>query len=121
MAIIKLNGNIIPKVIIKVGQAQPATYKINLKPKDKNKAIVSTSNEADLSMHSDVSENKDLKGAELEWDIRVLRATKEPTEKYSIRIRIEQDGNLVENGFFKDEGEFGEKLAHVYFDLVEFR
>lgn len=121
MAIVKLSGTKIPKVKIKVGHAQPATYKIALKPNGKKRKNISMSNEADLADHPDITKISDLKGAELEWDVRVARATPNPTESYSIRVRIEQDGNLSENGFFKDEKEFGDALAHVYFDLVELR
>src|SRR5262245_36875814 len=99
----------IPVVTIKVGNINPASYQISLQlPGETSSTTISTSNAADLSKVAGVTSIDKLIGAELTWDVRLVRIGNSPHEQYAIRVRIDQDGKLAENGFQQDNGEFGD-------------
>ncbi len=122
MARVKLDRTAaLPIVTIKVGNINPASYQISLQlPGETSSKTISTSNVADLSTVPGVDDIDKLIGAELTWDVRVVRIGNSANEPYSIRVRIDQNGKLAENGLQQDTGEFGDLHAHQYFELIEF-
>ncbi len=114
MAAIQLNPEKgIPKVKIRVGYSQPATYKSWLKWPDGTKLNLGNDNEIDLANAPNIKSVQDLAEKTFIWDVRVVSATGSANEKYSVSISFTQDGVPVCDPIVS-EGEFEGNAAWCY-------
>ena len=107
MAAIELNINRgIPKVKIKVGYSQPATYQSWLKSADGSKQNMGGNYEIDLADATGIEKAQDLADKTFAWDVRVIRVTGGEGERFYISVEFTQDGvpmcdNIVREGKFE--------------------
>lgn len=109
----------LPTIKYKVGQIQPATYKTKLVLDSGEKLVLGDGSEIDKVGSPKIKKTIQLNGASLIWDIRVIRATLDPNEKYVIEVHIFQDGQEICDAI-STSGTFGENNAFPWMESIIF-
>ena len=116
---LKKNGSLpIAKII--VGNAQPATYKNKLILANANRLDIGSGSEVDFSNVPGINTVQDLNQSTYKWDVRVIKATTNPSEVHNINVTITQDDTVVFNYDDPDNGEFGDNNAYIWTDEIDF-
>ena len=104
----KENG--LPSIKYKVGEIQPATYKSKLVLDDGTRIDIGNNSEITKVGSPQIDDVQMLHKASVIWDVRVVKATSKPGEKFAIKVKVfQQDTEICDPISF--EGEFGENQA----------
>jgi hypothetical protein len=120
MSVIELKKeNGLPTVKYKVGNIQPATYKTKLVLDDGTRIDLGDGSIVNSVGSPTITDVIKLNGASLIWDIRVIRATTDPEEQYSIEVHVFQNGQEICDSI-STSGKFGENNAISWKDSIIF-